>query len=329
MTRLERFYRIHALLCHSRRPVPMRRFIEELGVTRNTITQDFRYLRDFFGAPIIYDRERNGHHYDPQAAEFELPGFWMNAGELHALLACQQLLENVQPGLLTDRLTPLRQRICKLIGDAGNHAERLGDKVRLQPVRQRTVPSHIFIPIADATLAGKCLTIRYLPRGRGHHGERTVHPQRLLHYRHNWYLLADCEQAGNPRLFSLDRIVAFQPANKPAQAVDPDRLDRFMGDSFGLFSGEPTAWAHLRFSARAARWVADETWHPHQQGEWRDDGYHLQVPYSDPTELIMEVLRHGPDVEVLGPMELRSEVHDRLKRTLTCYAGTSTTEPQM
>jgi len=319
VTRLERFYRIHGLLRHARRPVPMRRFTEELEVTRNTVTQDFQYLRDFFGAPIVYSRERNGHHYDPEAPEFELPGFWMNASELYALLACEQLLETVQPGLMGHRLTPLRQRIRRLLGDAGDHAEQLGDKVRLQAVQQRTVANHIFIPTADATLAGKRLNIRYMPRSRDRHGERTVHPQRLLHYRHNWYLLADCEEAGDLRLFSLDRIVAFEVSDEPAREVATERLDRFMDDSYGLFSGQPTGQAHLRFSPRAARWVADECWHPDQDGAWRDDGYHLRVPYSDPTELIMEVLRYGPDVEVLAPVGLRQAVSERLTAALTVY----------
>ncbi|MCU5787736.1 hypothetical protein B27N_02739 [Alcanivorax marinus] len=35
----------------------------------------------------------------------------------------------------------------------------------------------------------------------------------------------------------------------------------------------------------------------------------------------MEVLRHGPDVEVLGPRELRELVQQRLERALTGYVG--------
>lgn len=322
MTRLERLYRIHGLLRHARWPVPMRRFTEDLGVTRNTVTQDFQYLRDFFGAPIVYNREHNGHHYDPQAPEFELPGFWMNASELHALLACEQLLETVQPGLMGYRLEPLRQRIRRLLGEAGDHAGQLSDKVRLQAVQQRAVANHVFASVADATLAGKCLTIRYMSRSHDREGERVVHPQRLLHYRHNWYLLADCESAGDLRLFSLDRIVAFQTLETAARKVERKRLDRFTDESFGVFSGDPVAQAHLRFSLRAARWVADELWHPRQNGEWREDGYHLLVPYSDPTELIMEVLRYGPDVEVLGPEELRQAVKNRLEAALVRYAST-------
>ncbi|WP_262731244.1 helix-turn-helix transcriptional regulator [Alloalcanivorax marinus] len=321
MTRLERFYRIHGLLRSARQPVPMRRFTEELGVTRNTITRDFEYLRDFFGAPISYDRDRNGHFYDPDAPEFELPGFWMNASELYALLACEHLLETVQPGLMAQRLAPIRQRIQKLLGDANEHDTRLGQKIRLLPVLQRPIDNPIFFGVADATLANTCLRFRY--RARSHDGasDRTVHPQRLLHYRHNWYLLAYCEQAGELRLFSLDRIDTPQAADRSCRQIASESLDAFIGDSFGLFTGTPSRWAELRFSPHAARWVADELWHPDQQGEWRDDCFHLKVPYSDPTELIMEVLRHGPDVEVLGPRELRELVQQRLERALTGYVG--------
>lgn len=55
----------------------------------------------------------------------------------------------------------------------------------------------------------------------------------------------------------------------------------------------------LRFTAERARCVADERWHPRQTGSFLDDGrYELQVPYSDLRELVMDILRHGPDVEV-------------------------------
>ena len=38
---------------------------------------------------------------------------------------------------------------------------------------------------------------------------------------------------------------------------------------------------------------------PGQEGSFRPDGrYELTVPYSDERELVGEILRHGPDVEV-------------------------------
>ena len=100
---------------------------------------------------------------------------------------------------------------------------------------------------------------------------------------------------------------------QPATAIDNKALDRFLSASFGIFSGSAIAWAVLRFSPQASRWVADETWHSEQIGQWIGDSYELQIPYSDPRELMMDVLKYGPDVEVLSPPELREMVAGRLQ----------------
>jgi len=48
--------------------------------------------------------------------------------------------------------------------------------------------------------------------------------------------------------------------------------------------------------------VADEPWHPDQVGHFLDDGcYQLTLPYSDPRELIMDILKHGSEIEVVSP----------------------------
>jgi predicted DNA-binding transcriptional regulator YafY len=68
--------------------------------------------------------------------------------------------------------------------------------------------------------------------------------------------------------------------------------------------------------------VADERWHPKQQGQFLTDGrYELQIPFRDPTELVMDVLRYGPDVEVVAPESLRNLVVERLKKALAQYAA--------
>ena len=70
-----------------------------------------------------------------------------------------------------------------------------------------------------------------------------------------------------------------------------------------------------------ARWVADEQWHPRQTGRFLEDGrYELRVPYSDPRELVMDILRHGPDVEVMAPPELSAAVAETLRAASGQYA---------
>ena len=73
-------------------------------------------------------------------------------------------------------------------------------------------------------------------------------------------------------------------------------------------------------SAEAARWVAREKWHSRQRGKFNEDGsYTLTIPYADETELVMDIMRHGADVEVLAPDTLRQVVHRRLGDATSQY----------
>ena len=64
----------------------------------------------------------------------------------------------------------------------------------------------------------------------------------------------------------------------------------------------------------------DERWHPEQAGQYLTDGcYELRIPYRDSRELVMDILRHGPDAEVVGPESLRDEVARRLAAALESF----------
>lgn len=65
-----------------------------------------------------------------------------------------------------------------------------------------------------------------------------------------------------------------------------------------------------------ARWVAHEEWHPEQRGAFERDGsYLLEFPFYNDTELVMDILRHGAEVEVVAPAALRTAV----RRAMGCH----------
>jgi predicted DNA-binding transcriptional regulator YafY len=98
-------------------------------------------------------------------------------------------------------------------------------------------------------------------------------------------------------------------------------LNELLASSYGIFAGKPKAWATIRFSSHAARWVADEHWHSQQKGERLPDGkYELKLPYSNSKELLMDVLKYGPDAEVVAPLSLREEMKILLQLALGGYA---------
>ena len=74
------------------------------------------------------------------------------------------------------------------------------------------------------------------------------------------------------------------------------------------------------FSAKAARWVADEHWHSQQQGRFLPDGrYELKLPYSSGRELLMDVLHYGSDAEIIEPASLREQARTLLSLAIANY----------
>jgi predicted DNA-binding transcriptional regulator YafY len=108
--------------------------------------------------------------------------------------------------------------------------------------------------------------------------------------------------------------------DEKARDIPEAELDTHYASSYGIFGGQADKVAVLRFTKERARWVAEEVWHPEQQGRRLEDGsYELKIPYRDSRELVMDILRHGPDVVVIEPASLVEEVRDRLKGALERY----------
>jgi len=322
MDRFDRIFELNRILQAARQPVSRRRLEAELECSRATVKRIIDDMRLYLNAPIVYDRDLNGYRYDQsEGAMYELPGLWFNASELHALLTVQQLLADVQPGLLEPVLRPLQQRIDSLLEAQRAGSEGLQGRIRVLQVAARD-SGDAFQIVAGALAQRRRLRIRYYSRWREGRDERNVSPQRLVHYRDNWYLDGWCHLRAGLRTFSIDAMEQARELEQPALDVDAAELDDHFASSYGIFSGTPRHEAVLLFNAARARYVAKECWHRDQRSSALADGrFELRVPYSNPAELIMDILKYGPDVEVVAPPELRRAVAERLAQAAGLYGS--------
>ncbi len=320
MERFERVVRLHRILSAARRPVSRQRLMEELECSRATLYRVVAFLRDHLGAPLESD-EAQGFYYDRRlAGVYELPGLWLDARELVALLTAWQVISSDGDGLLDEAMRPLRQKIEQLLEAVHPGHGSLLQKITVLRQASRPVDQRVFGLLAQALMEGRRLDMDYQGRIRAEDSRRQVSPLRLVWYRHNWYLMAWCHRRDALRSFAVERIAQPRLLEEAAREVDQQALVQQMEAGYGLFTGEQVQWAEIRFSPRAARWVAEESWHPNQQGTWQGDGsYLLRLPYVQPVELIMDVARHGPDAEILAPDGLRQQMRDFLRRSLERY----------
>jgi predicted DNA-binding transcriptional regulator YafY len=321
MDRTERFYRIEQLL-REKPSVSRREFLDELGISIATFKRDIEYLRDRLRSPIVWDRNTRGYRLDRRNADAaqELPGLWFNASEIHALFTMRRLLEDLQPGLLGPHVQPLVDRLNHLLGAGAPHRLEVEKRVRVFHVARRPVDLRHFGTVATALFERRKLRLVHYNRASGEKTERIVSPQRLIHYRENWYLDTWCHLREAIRSFAADALEAAGILQEPALDIAEDLLDRHLSTGYGIFSGAEVRWAVLRFSPERARWVGREIWHPQQKSRFEDDGgYVLEIPYSDDRELLMDILRHGPEIEVLAPDGLREKLRETIRAMAERY----------
>ena len=306
----------------ARYPVPLARLMDELDCSRATLYRDIAFLRDALGAPIESDSTgEGGFRYDEKEAErFELPGLWLNSDELHALLATHQLLDRTGSGVLSSALAPLKTRIESLLAQQAGGKRWPMERVRVIGSYVRRRDEIAFRVVAGAVLERRRVAFDYLARSTNERTHRLVSPQRLTHYRDNWYLDAYDHEREALRSFSVDRIQHARAQDEAAIDLPDDELDLHLASSYGIFSGAPKGTATIVFSPKAARWVADEHWHSKQEGRFLPDGrYQLKLPYSNAKELLMDVLRYGADAEITEPVSLREQAKTLLQLALSAY----------
>lgn len=324
MGQLERLQKINHLI-QERGCVPTQDFLNELEISLATFKRDLEHLRSTFNAPIIYDRDAGGYRFDkPNAGKrFELPGIWFSEQEATALATMQYLLASLdQSGLIGSHIAPMMSKIDSILGNGYTSSKELRKRIKILGIGSRKSNSKNFEIVGKSLLDRKRLNISYFAKSNNQTTHREISPQRLIHYRDNWYLDSYCHLKKGLRSFAIDGILNAAPTNTSAQEISNETLEKYFAGSYGIFSGEPNQTAILKFNSERARWVSKEVWHPNQRGSLDKDGsYILEFKYNQTPELVMDILKYGADVEVIAPKNLREEVKCAIKKALEIYGN--------
>lgn len=322
MNNMDRIYKIYNLL-YSREIVKTAEFLEELEISLATFKRDLAFLKNNLNAPIQYDTYERGYRLGKQGIgpKFELPGIWFSEEETTALVTMNHLLSSLdRGGLIGPHIAPLITRIDAILGKGETPSKELRKRIKLISMASRKSSSKFFAIIGNALLQRKRIRISFYTKERDSLEEREISPQQLIHYRENWYLDAYCHKREALRSFALDGIRSTTLLNEICNDISEKEMTDYFTQSYGIFSGRANKTAKLKFSPREARWVATQLWHPNQRSHFEKDGsYILEFEYNHDPELIMDILKHGENIEVLEPLELKKKIALKLKNALNQY----------
>lgn len=318
MENLHRVFLLDGLLRSHKYPIATQTLVSKLECSLSTFKRLIRMLREQYNYPIVYSSIYKGYFYDHKKAT-QISGLWLNSKELHAILIIQNMLEQLQPGLLDDYFQPLLNHIQKLLASATKSVNNRLKRFRMIPIAHQYIKPEIFLPLCQATLENQMVQLDYQDI-QGSHTQRCLSPQRLVYYRNNWYLDAWCHLRQALRTFWLAGVKSVALLNQSGEIVEDTALAQHLESSYGIFAGLPVATAHLRFTGFAAMRIRELEWHPQQKQQINADGsLEVWLPYSDTRELVMDILRYGNEAKVLAPESLQIALIEQLKTALNQY----------
>ena len=320
MAQIDRLHELCAIFYSRHYPIKLNDLLSLVDYSKPTLKRYIGKLREF-GAPLRYDFQTQGYILDKTGDDaIQFPGLWFNTSELLSLLTINEMIDQLDPGLLKAELVPLRKLIEKKLVARGVKVGELTRRIQFLGIGIRLCCPLAFRMTVTALIERKRLKLCYHSRGENKIVNRRVSPQRLFYYRGNWYLAAYCHTRRALRILALERISEVVLLKADCIEIDDRKLSDHFTSSFGIFAGRPKKEAVLIFSQESARWVAEEQWHPNQKGRFLADGtFELRLPYADQRELVMEILRYGPDVQVVSPPQLQQEVINRLEQARLQY----------
>ncbi len=174
--------------------------------------------------------------------------------------------------------------------------------------RQHTILATLHRAILERRLAA----IDYQPPGKELQ-HRTIEPYAVVFYQSSLYIIAAAHEVpveqDRVRHLKLDRFVKATAQDAYFQRPADFDLEQHLGQGMGIFSGGKAQDYRIRITARGARWVVEDPWHPDQRIERHTGGsILLGVKAHHDLEIIPRVLALGSEAEVLGPASCRKAI---------------------
>jgi len=136
-----------------------------------------------------------------------------------------------------------------------------------------------------------------------------LHPYTLVTFRHGLYLFAYDFIDQTIKTFAVDRFQNFARKRREHFDIPLDYApENIIKDAFGIIGG-PVEDITLRFSKHTSLYIQERIWHHSQELEAAEGGeVLLKLRVGIAHELKSWILGFGPDVTVIAPLKLATEI---------------------
>lgn len=296
-----------------------RKLAEEFEISAKTAQRSIEFMSDRLKAPLRYESGQRGYIYEDNT--WELPGLWLHEDELVSLILSFRLASSVPDNLVKTALKKLLNQIIDNHTAGRISIEQISEKISIKNIAYSRTGESIFRRLLEALLRTRPVRIEYYSPHNNQTSVRDILPLHLLNYAGTWHIIAHCTLKNELRDFVLSRIQSVAGCDTSIQPdIAPDKINAYIGKTFGIFHGKEKQNVCLRFASDIAPWIAEQSWHPDQKVSLAKDGrLCLTLPVADFREIKREILRYGSKVEVVSPAALRNDVKKEIQNMRKVY----------
>ncbi|MCE1246816.1 MAG: WYL domain-containing protein [Firmicutes bacterium] len=294
-------------------------FAERFETSNRTVFRDLRFIKDSMGAPLCFDRKKNGYFYKEKTWNFPMIPF--SEKELLALQMVKLAIGKNSDFPFEEHFESAFEKIAGVIPDDVRQTfAELESKLSFRFSGCRFYNFHILDTIIKSLKLQNSVKIRYFTASSGVVSDRIVDPYHLDNFRGDWYLIGFCHKRLEVRVFSVNRIKECSLLNKTFHKSAGFDYQEFIKSAFGVIRTDSHFDVVIRFTGYDARAVRECTWHSSQIVEEHNDGSTIvRFCVSGIEELIRWIMIRGKNAEVLEPQWLRAKVKEELIQTLNLY----------
>ena len=318
--RATRLFEIDRLFRRHPGGLTVRDIAEATGYSPRTIQRDLVHLQTDNNLPLV---DLPGRRYKLMPGTAPLGPVRLTLQEARALLLATRLFFRYADERDIDGISALEKIAEALPDPVGRQVQATAEQLRLRPSNREH--QEILRRLTEAWAESTTVTLRYRSQNSG--GEPravTIDPYLLEPSAtgNATYVIGYSHGHDAIRTFKLDRIEQVELTGRKFVAHESDEILQRLANSWGVVFGDGDEYydVQLEFSPAVAERVAETIWHPSQRLERRPDGSMvLELRLPSLMEFIPWVRSWGPDVTVIAPAELRSEVAESLAQAAANY----------
>lgn len=288
-------------------------------ISISTIEKDLFNMRMDMDAPIKYSKRENGYYYENP--DFSINDIPLSEEELESLKFATKTLMQFKDTSMFQQFGLAIDKIFDKIATSSTVEDENQEVIQFE--RGFSAGGNQYLPeILEAIKNKLVITFGYESFQSGQYKDRRVLPLLLKEYRNRWYLISHDFDKNKTITFALDRMDRL----KVTTDISLDEIDFSPEDFFkyatGITAGN-NQLEEIEFFATSisSKYIESQPFHSTQKKikQVKDgDIFYLKVLISE--ELIRNFLSFGGEIEILQPISLRSQIHNRLQSAIEKYS---------